>query len=114
MIKLEKPYRNQNSTLRHMPDSNEIANRTTNKYSVITVVSSGFPPRTDAGCDKQSGKQNGKRDDRQTENKTVTIEEREERKEIKKNTEKNTKKSRTFVGSRRRASGFEALYGLDF
>jgi hypothetical protein len=80
MIKLEKPYRNQNSTLRHMPDSNEIANRTTNKYSVITVISSGFPPRTDTCRDKQDGKQNGKQDDKQIENRTTTIEETKEKK----------------------------------
>ena len=78
--------------LRHLLDSNVISIRTTNKYSVITVVNTDFLPRADTCRDKQDDKQNGKQDDEQIENKTTTIEETEENKEFKKNTEKNRKK----------------------
>lgn len=71
-------------TLNHLQDSKEITIKTTNKYTVITVVKYDFYQGQDYCDDKQNGNQVGKQSDKQIANNSTTIEEKEEIKNIKK------------------------------
>ena len=67
-----------------MPDSKQIEIKTTNKYTVITVVNYSFYQGADSSDRKQNSEQGGNQTGEQVANKIPTIEEIEEDKEFNK------------------------------
>lgn len=65
-------------TLNHLQDSKEITLKTTNKYTVITVVKYDFYQGQGKCDDKQNGNQDGNQSDKQITNNSTIIEKIEE------------------------------------